>query len=292
MKKKTVYSMLACMFLLGIVASCSNEIPTPDVLPSVYQKSYISMFIRCDSLDISSYGGITIDKERKIIYRNDIYTSSENIAINVDATKPAYNRYSGYPTNIYYPVPYIGSTDVLFSNGDNPNDHYYQERQTGYERYIEEVGDTVFDRTIRWSDFKPEVIATCIPLKNVVITADKSFGSNLTPGVDLSPLFDIAFDDVHATIKSGYTAAPDTYRYRPENYDDKYLKNGPMSFRCISLFAANLEDYSFTKAQWEFYLTVKPERTDTYTFHVKLTFADGTVLEDDAPPVAVKGKDS
>jgi hypothetical protein len=52
-----------------------------------------------------------------------------------------------------------------------------------------------------------------------------------------------------------------------------------------------LEEYSFTEAEWRFFLDDKPDHTDTYTFHIKMTFTDGTVLENDAQPITIKGKD-
>ncbi|WP_291528541.1 hypothetical protein [Bacteroides sp. UBA939] len=289
MRKQFMFVLVAT-FLIGMITSC-EEIDNPAPLPTNYLKSYIDMFIECDSLDIWSFGGMAIDDENKRYDIVDNGSSPEGIGISVNATYPAKDYWSSYPTNIYYPVLLFESPNHLQINDDNP---YYRHIQIQYDKYIEEVGDTTYNRMIggRYGN-KKGVVITVFPLKEVVITADKSFGSDYPAGTDLSSLFRIIFDDVYATVHNGYMAAPGTYRYIATYYSDEYFVNSPMSIRCLKLSEINLEDYPFTEARWDFFLEAKPEKTDTYTFHVKLTFTDGTVLEGDSRrgAIMVKGRD-
>lgn len=287
MKKSFARIFLLAAACAAGMSSCQTEYADPAPYPTAFHKSYISTFIACDSLTVHSYGGMSINKEDKLYGRVGKDTSPEGIVVCVFADEPAGGRYGGYPTNIYYPVPQIGSTGFLLSNGDNPNDPYYQARQTGYDKYVEEVGDTAYNRKLWLGSLNLTVALR--PLKEVTITADKSFAPDLPAGSDLNKLFKVIFDDVYTTIRNGYKHVDGTYRRE----EPVYLGNGEeeiQSLRCLPLVGTRLEDYLFPKTEWEFFLDAKPEETEVYTFHVRMTFTDGTTLEADAPPILIKRK--
>ena len=268
---------------MGVTASCNNEGGDGDYIPEIYIKSYISKFIKCDKIEITSNNGFIVDEKNKLFYHSGDDNSLEGLVVTVWGDKPAS---WDYPTNMFYPVPQIGSTGFLLSNGDSPNDPYYLERQAGYDRYVEEVGDTTYNRTLNFMQAVGCVVS-CIPVKSVTITADKSFGSDFPVNTDLSPFFSIIFDDVYATIKNNYAPVSGSYQPKIDSYDPI---NNPVSYRYLRLSEINLEEYLFTRVLWDLFLDSKPEQTDTYTFYVTMEFTDGTVLKGEAPPIKIKGR--
>lgn len=281
--KKILINALVSVFLLGIIVACDNNYKGEGGFsPQTYLNSYISQFIQCDKIEVTANSGFVIDEKNKWYYHGGDDNSLEGIVIALWGDRTADK--SGYPTNIFYPVPQIGSTGFLFSNGDDPNDPYYLERQAGYDKYIEEVGDTTYNRT----GYHVGCTVSCIPLKNVIITADKSFADNYPAGTDLSAFFSIIFDDVYATIKNGYAPVADSYQPKSDTYDPV---NNATSYRYSKLSEISLEKYLFTRAFWDLFLHDKPQQTDTYIFSVTMEFVDGTVLEGEAPPIKIKGED-
>lgn len=269
MKKQLIY-LLATALLSGMAVSCEDI--TPDPPPTYFCKSYIDAFIKCDSLSFLSVDGVAIDKVNMRFY--NVAKSQENILICVFGDEPSRIR---------------GATNVFCSEKSKyrpwyheyPGHAFYDSIYAQYDKYIEMIGDTAYNKTLklRW------LRVVCLSaLKKVVITADKDFSDNFPAGTDLSPLFYIGFDDVYATVKNDYKTAPYTYQW--DNTDSDIV---PISYRCLKLSEANLEEYPFIEPEWELCLDAKPEKTDNYTFHVKFTFADGTVLEGDAPAITVKG---
>ncbi|NDV57999.1 hypothetical protein [Bacteroides sp. 519] len=268
--------LLIITLTITLLISCDND-PSPYIIKPSCNKSYIGAFIKCDSLKITHADGLVIDEENKLCYWLED-SSQENIVIGVNGQQPTCQK---YPTNYFCQFPYIGSTDILMSNGDNPNDPYYLDIQAQYDKYIEEVGDTTYNKAGGRG-----VIVSCVSIKNISITANKEFDKNYPANTDLSSFFLILFDDIYATIKNNYIHVPESYTFCYLNHVPSI--DNPESWRCLS--KTNLEDYLFTEAFWLLFLNRKPEKTDTYTFHIKITFADGTVLENDAPPIVIKGK--
>ena len=269
MKKQLIY-LLTATLLSGVAVSCEDI--TPAALPTYFCKSYIDTFIKCDSLSFLSTDGIAIDKINMRFY--NVTKSQENILIYVSGDEPSNS----------------GTTNVFCSEESRyrpwyheyPGHAFYDSIYAQYDKYIEMIGDTAYNKTLelRWL----LRIVSLSALKKVVITANKDFNGKFPMGTDLSSLFYIGFDDVYATVKNGYKTAPHTYQL---DYTDNDIV--PISYRCLKLSEANLEEYPFIEPQWGLCLDVKPEKTDNYTFHVKFTFADGTVLEGDAPAITVKG---
>ncbi len=270
MKKQLIY-LLTATLLLGVAVSCENITPAP--LPTYFYKSYIDAFIKCDSLSLLSRDGVAVDKVNMKFY--NVAKSQGNIVIFV---------FGGWPRLIKVPP-----TNIIFSKGNesylrhlnDPDQAFYDSVYAQYDKYIEMIGDTAYNKTMYGKWYREVCLSA---LKKVVITADKDFNDNLPAGTDLSPLFYIRFDDVYATVKNGYKTAPYTHPWNDVASDIE-----PVSYRCLKLSEADLEEYPFIEPQWGLCLDVKPEKTDNYTFHVKFTFADGTVLEGDAPAITVKG---
>ncbi len=280
MMKKILSYIVFCVSLLIVMSACEKIEYKPSPFPKEYFKSYIKEFIKCDSLQLYSNSGYIVDKENKLYYCGD-RTSLEGIVIAASGKTPAKRS---YPTNIFYDIDIINSAGLL-PNGSNA-DPYDLDRKTGYEKLTKEVGDTTYSRKIFYNKRLP-LFVSISPVKKVVITADKSFGTNFKSGTDLSSFFSIIFDDAYATIKNHYVQVPGTYKY--ESYAS-YSTDSPKSIRYLKLSDTNLENYPFTEASWDFFLESKPERTDIYKFNVKMTFTDGTVLEGDAPAIKVQGK--
>lgn len=290
MKREQIKKIVTIFLLVITTHSCQIERDTPTRHSNYFCKSYTSLFIECDSLHIWCYGGLIVNKEDKTLFRTGDYNSSENVAIGINAQNPRRSQWGDHPTNIYYPVWGIGSTGYLMSNGDDPNDPYYLERQAGYDKFIEEIGDTAYNKEFTFWEVGKHIALIVFPLKEVIVTANKSFGRDLPTGTNLNSLFYISFDDVYASIKNDYKPIADSYKH---TYDGRKTDpdRRPESIRLLELSEANLEDYPFVQADWDLILHEKPERSDTYTFHIKMTFTDGTVLEEDSTPFMIKGRD-
>lgn len=275
MRKSLIRISLLVATCTAVMASCTTEV-TPKTKK---QKSYITQFVKCEQLYITGSNTSTLDLEKKKFfwqYLNEGQMKSD-VSLNVNATliNPNLNEHEFYPAK----------------NDDDPR---RAEKQAVYERYIKQLNDMTFVWNSSTCGPSRDLTVTCVPLKSVAITADKDFGEDLPAGADLGQLFHILFDDVAATISAGYTATSDCYRGLLPDYQWVFGPDqstcSPISLRCLPLKDAPLEDYSFTEARWVFFLDDKPEKPDTYTFHVQMTFADGTVLEADSPPILIKGE--
>lgn len=263
--KRVLISMLAGIFLLTVVISCSNhDIGEGEDYTC---KSYITSYVKCDCIHyIQSGSDYIINEEERIYHQGRTWDSSgENIVLSVGAEKTENDQNTFSYTHLTQMPPPIPSAE--------------------YNKYMEEVGDTSYNMTFN-SDANPKgaVIVICVPLKSVVITSDKNFGVNYPTGTNLNQFFSIIFDNVYASIRNGYVRVDGSYRRSYESPESL------TSLELAKLSEINLEEYPFIEAKWDFLLYTRPEETDIYTFHVKLTFVDGTVLEGDAPPVTVKGR--
>jgi hypothetical protein len=173
--------------------------------------------------------------------------------------------------NYYYDSPYLNEDERI----------YYLERKKGYDYYIALIGDTSYNARLR-KDAYYGGWAIITPLKSIAIVADKDFNSDYPVGSDLSSLFTVYFDDPYSTVKNGYRSVEGTYRF---------FENAPFpqSIFKSKLTEANFEERPFIGHEWLCFLDVAPEKADTYTFQVKVTFVDSTVLEAIAPPINIKG---
>jgi hypothetical protein len=170
--------------------------------------------------------------------------------------------------------------DCQSSSYTNEDDRIYcAERKRGYDHYITLIGDTSYN--VQTRDYLT-TSAIITPLKSIAIVADKDFSSDYPAGSDLSPLFTVYFDDPYSTVKNGYKQVEGTYRFIE-------IAPHPQSIFKSKLSEANFEKRPFIGDEWLCFLDAAPEKTDTYTFQVKVTFADGTVLEATAPSINIKG---
>jgi hypothetical protein len=188
---------------------------------------------------------------------------------------------SGY----FYDVPYTGSEDFLFSNGHSPNEPFYLQRKAEYDKYINVVGDTAFNKKA----VSTIAVAILDTLSSIIITANKDFGVNHLAGANLSSLFSIYFYDLYAFIKNGYQPPEGTY-----NISDEHFIAPPDERIHMPLFKAKLSELNFAERpfignEWYCHLEVAPEKTGEYTFNVQVTLVDGTVLESLSPPINIKG---
>lgn len=261
--------------------------------PVFFCKSYIQTFIECGKISdkkiqVQSRIGQKIDAEKKILY-NDLnkisapYSISDGICLYVEARS---GHYIYRDSSRYCAIPGIGRTDYLMSNGDDPNDPFYLERQRGYDKYIEMIGDTTFN----WKSGSPtKVTAIITPVKDIVVTCDKNYTTEFPIGSNLSSLFTVFFDNPYATIKNGYKAVDGAYHY-VDSTGDKLV------YYPVSIIRANLAEVDFASLpfignEWNCHLDVPPDQTDTYTFYVKIILVDDTVLEEEMPvSIHLKGK--
>ncbi|MDR1225878.1 MAG: hypothetical protein LBK47_03145 [Prevotellaceae bacterium] len=261
--------LFACI-LSGLIA-CDSEVtydcgcapPSP-----IFLKSYIQAFIdgyKGREVYVDVRCGYEIDTVRKSIDRcwrvdsSVIYDVKDVIGIEIEShlNDPEYNG-EFYNVNLYRDA------------SKNPRD---MERQKGYDKYIELVGDTSFNREM---DGKPDVVSMITPLKNIAITCDKDFGANYPAGSNLNELFTVYFDDPYSTVKNGYHPVEGTYAYfRGADFQ----RDNPQSIVKVRLSEANFSERPFIGNKWLCILDVAPERTDTYIFEVKITFVDGAELK-------------
>ena len=284
------------IFLLITITLCFSACEKgDDPPPDVFLKSYIQTFIECGKisgkkLKIQSSIGLKIDTVKKII-QGDVrsqfsapYSLSDNIWLHIEARS---THYVYRDSSIYCAVPQIGRTDFLMSDGDDPNDPFYLERQRVYDKHIEMIGDTAYN----WISGK--TIAIITPVRDIVVTCDKDYTGEFPAGSNLSNLFTVFFDNPYATIKNGYKAVTGSYHHEAI-YDDGSTHKWdyfPTSIIKANLAEANFSSLPFIGNQWNCHLDVPPDKTDTYTFYVKIILVDGTELEGETPvSINIKGK--
>jgi hypothetical protein len=282
--------LLICI-LSGLIACQQDQPGTDDSSPrTVFLKSYIQYFVECGhkSREFTvqlSYGLIEDNDQKTIEWRGSdiessaIYGINDNICIHIES-----RRVLVRDSSEFYNVPQIGSSGFLFSNGDDPNESFYLERQKGYDKYIEMVGDTSFNKKVSGL---PHTISIITPLRDIAITCDKNFGANYPAGSNLSEIFMVFFDDIYSTVRNGYRPVEDSYAYYPRGFN--YEEYNPQSLVKVRLSEANFPERPFIGNAWNCILDVAPEHTDTYTFTVKVTLVDGTLLESKVSAVNIRG---
>lgn len=273
--------------MIGATIACDRVIV--DKPPIFFTKSYIKVFIECGEISgkkvqVESNIGLRVDTVNKIFYRNNNENFSVPYSINDDVWLSINASSAGYiyrDSSIYYAVPQIGRTDFLLSNGDDPNDPFYLERQKGYDKYINIIGDTTYNK----EEYAPsQTTAIITPVKEFVITSDKDY-ANFSAGSNLNKLFTVYFDNPYATVKNNYQAIKGSYHY-------DFIYDYPISVIRTNLGDVNFPSYKFIGNQWLCHLDIAPDKTDTYTFYVKVILDDGTMLEGTDPvTISIKGKD-
>jgi hypothetical protein len=258
-----------CVFIITaiVLVACENSedcgcVPPPEKT----FKSYIQTFIECGKirdhkLQVVSNIGLKVDTVKKTLNINANVDFSTPYSIENDIWLEIVAQSSHVidrDSSLYYAVPQIGRTDFLFSNGDNPNDPFYLERQRMYDKYIDIVGDTLFNKKL---ESPPKSNAIITPVKDIVITCDKDFTSEFPAGSNLNSLFTVYFDNPYATVKNNYRTVEGSYRY------EWVLSDFPVSIFEAPLSEINFSNYPFISNKWNCRLNVAPENTGSYIFH-------------------------
>jgi len=237
--------------------------PYDDIM---FYKYYIDAFVKCDTLMAWIGNRFVISDTNKFCITGD--PDQQSILINITGSLVK-NR-----ANIYNSV-------IVYAGYDCTNDPCLN---PVYEMHSKKVGDGAFDREILMRKKKSEV-ASVYTLKDIVITSDKSFGNHFPAGTDLSSFFYIIIDDIYATVRNNYVpesgVLPDNPDYDPDN---------PQTRRRFRMDEVNLEDYPYISADWTLFMHTRPENSGDYTFHIKATYTNGTILETDTNSIYVKGK--
>ena len=273
-------------FLIIIIAlyfcACNSDDNSPPF--KYFSKSYIEIFIDCSKMNdkklrIQPDVGLKIDTENRIISYDVFSKFSEPYSINDDIWLFIEARSSltmNKDNSLYWAVPQIGSSGFLLSSGDDPNDDFYLERQRGYDKYIAMIGDTTFN----WPGATMSSITIVTPVSEIVITCDKDYTDNYPAGNNISNLFTVFFYDNYATIKNGYKPVNGSYRYEIKEDDGIYRSsNFPFSIISANLASIDFSSFPFISNTWQCHLDVPPDKSDSYTFYIKVIFTDGTVLE-------------
>ena len=266
------------LFLLGIpfIACNENNIPNSDyvLVPTELAKNYISRFVDCEVIKVISDTQVTT---------SFFYNGMPYISIKAFPEKDTVNL-SDYWNGYYFDSSTRGGS--CDDAGRSWDDEYYLEKRRIYYDYINQIGDTCFNRVLSGGVTMNEAIT--VPLRSISITCDKNFSSDFPAGAELNSLFDVVFDDLYATIKNGYKTVEGSYTY------PKDIPNWPYyvdhSFFEEKLSEVNFPNHPFIWNAWLCILDMYPDKTDEYTFHVKVTLVNGTEMEAMASPVTIKGR--
>ncbi|MDR2010344.1 MAG: hypothetical protein LBQ22_07670 [Bacteroidales bacterium] len=280
--------LTVCIFL-GLNA-CSDDVnpntPESVLAPMKTFKSYIQTFVNCKKkMAVSVVVGVEIDETKKIF---GLSGPSYDRLLAGETNPDVFSVSDGMMLEIlgHWQDSVFNDTCIIFdadtsSALDGEGRTYYIETKTKYDYYTALIGDTSYNAQLR-GDEGPNARAIITPLNSITIVADRNFSSDYPAGSDLSPLFTVYFDDLYSTVKNGYKPVEGTYRF----YENLPY---PQSIVKVKLSEANFAGRPFIGVEWYCLLDVAPEKTDTYTFRVKSTFIDGTVLEATAPPINIKG---
>jgi hypothetical protein len=264
------------VFFLCFVAFCwscdsYNENPSP--IPKVTLKSYIYAFVdgnQVDSLQMKVLTESNVDQTLRTLTEPLDSLGKQGIALKVQIRNQL-------PTSQDSSVYYYSNVWPLEDEGKKFND----ERRTGYQRYINEIGDTSFNFKTYVGDI-PMTFCLINTVRSVKITSDQDFGEQYPAGVDLSGLFTMYYDNPYATVKNGYRQVSGTCE------QDKSVSYP------ISVFKSKLPDIDFNalkfiSTEWYLFLDDLPEHTAEYAFHVEIVLSDGTILKGRLPGVSIKG---
>jgi hypothetical protein len=261
MKKNSLF-LIGTSILCYVCIACSNKIEENDpYAPSFLSKSYIQWFIGYDRVQVTAWvGGFKVDENTKTIEYfigidpNDRYSSlSDGIRLSMDII--GQNSFNNCARNVTYP------------------DDLCLEDTRKFLALVAEIGDTSFNREVY--TFEYMAFSTLAQIKSVAITSDKDFNVDHPAGSSLNNLFTIYFNDPYALIKNNYRPIDGTYKY----HTDIYTENYPFAVFKERLSAVNFMERPFIDYRWDVVLNVAPEITDAYTFYVRVTLADDTVLE-------------
>jgi hypothetical protein len=154
-----------------------------------------------------------------------------------------------------------------------------------YEKYSVLTGDTCFNQSFH-SGY-PAARAIITPLQSITVTANRDFSEHYKAGSDLSNLFMVFFEDPYSVVKNGYTNPEGYFTFMGKQPfgDPSY----PPYIVRVRLSEANFPERPFIDDKWVLFLEEAPEETGEYTFHIKVTYTDGRMLETSAPPIHLRG---
>ncbi|MDR0989488.1 MAG: hypothetical protein LBM06_08560 [Prevotellaceae bacterium] len=282
--KKLLFLLLP---ILIVVISCVEDkevIDGPGRQGFYYTKTYINQFIHCDTVLIRNCWLKKNDPQKELILAKEEILDQSTYHPTLYTQGWFYDAMPKYlkEGHIYYP---ISSSP---GNQTAPN--------LEYRKRIEALGDTTFitrRNTIENLPFPYHIVSICTsPLRSVVITADKDFDNDYPAGANLSSRFTAFLFDVDALLKNDYQSTGDSYysELREAQNDPGYFAyEDPYILRAVNLADANLGNYSLMESEWIFYLNTLPQRSDDYTFRIKLIFADGSAVEQVSKPFSIKG---
>jgi len=263
---------LLLLVMCGI-ALCACENPAGP--PMRLAKNYIASFVKYEVIEVISNGRAVYSTlpnslfDYEMPYIDILALPKRDTIINDN------NRWNGY----YFD----------YCNGKRDGcmlyDPYYIDKRIIYYEYINQIGDTCFNKIVFGGD-PPALYAITIPLQTISITCDKDFNPDFPAGAELSSLFHVFFDDYYATIKNGYKTAKGSYLstggpYSHYNVEQSIFKE--------KLSEVNFSDRPFTGNEWLCTLDVAPDKTDEYTFHIKVTSVNGMVMEESTLPTKIEG---
>jgi len=264
MKTNILLAILAilCVALL----SCSkNEQPEEFVPygPPVYKTSYIEHLTKVSVIGMQIYAdAYFIDEENKIVsfggYQGDkpVYSDRISLHIGLGAIAGSFEMY-----------------DDCVRDTPNPDERCIERTNKFYE-IVREIGDTTFNRKVRYS---LEHLGICAidKIKSVSVTSDKDFNAEYPAGANLNELFTFYANDAYALIKNNYQQPEDTYSYGT----NKWTANIPMAIIKKKLSTVNFPEHPYLDTRWYCILDEAPQKTDTYTFYVSVVLEDGTELK-------------
>jgi hypothetical protein len=311
---------------IALCACEKNEGGEHDTVPTGLAKSYISRFVDCGVLDITYKVGAagffekepwTTSVDASADFLNSLWLKdklwletqngkydtifwsigeSKGIGINVRAIPKidsVKNIHGKYNVNDGYYWSNLCHTDFpcgvqYYADGRSSLDPYYDAKRRVYEDYLEQIGDTCFNRILPGGENILVHDAITVPLQTISITSDKDFNPDFPAGAELNSLFHVFFDDLYATIKNGYKTARGSYSPPIENpnwefsIDHSYFKE--------KLTSVNFPGRPFIGNEWLCILDLAPDKTGEYIFHIKVTLVNGTEMEESTPPIKIKGR--
>jgi len=271
---------LLFLSLFGISLITCEKNNSSISVPVDFTKNYISRFVDCEDINVSSgeyYLSSMFDTEMpklliQALPKKDTVLNIHNL----------YNCWNGF---------YFDNNILLSGNsyddGRYPDDVYYTNKRQIYYSYINQIGDTCFNRILP-GGHSPISDAITVPLRTISITCDKDFSPEFPAGAELSSLFHVVFDDFYATIKNGYKTAEGSFSPPNDTPNWKYYVNH--SYFKEKLSEVNFPERPFIGNEWLCILDVVPNKTAEYTFHVKVTLVNGNEMEKTSPPIEIKGK--
>lgn len=111
-------------------------------------------------------------------------------------------------------------------------------------------------------------------VKSITITCDKDWDEAHPAGTNLNDLFVMYYEDHYALVHNGYKAPEGTYKFSDMEHmiHPQAVVESPGPYFSII-------DSPFVGSEWVFHLISAPQKTDSYSFKVAATFANGITTD-------------